>query len=85
MTQASFDDHLGAAVLPTLTVWREFNTVCGWCVKPIGQYAGGFSTWDTQDRPLRSNICMPCRDKHGLNAHLDALREGRYRIGSNST
>ncbi|MGO1664114.1 MAG: hypothetical protein ACTHYO_10405 [Micrococcaceae bacterium] len=80
MSQQSFDDILGSAVLPVLTVWRTFNNLCGWCVKPVASLAGCFASWDEAGRPIHSNVCMPCRDQHGLNGHLEALREGRYVI-----
>ncbi|WBL18484.1 hypothetical protein [Citricoccus sp. NR2] len=80
--QATFDDLLGEAVLPVLTVWRGHGTTCGWCLRDCGgQFAGSTHTWDESGLPIDTSVCMPCRDEHGLNAHLHAIRDGRYKIG----
>lgn len=82
--QANFDDVLGAAVLPTLTVWRTLGTVCGWCLRDCGGQLMGTGSYDSDHTgTIYTSCCASCREMHGINGQIHAIRDGRVIIIEN--
>lgn len=79
--QLDLDHLLGAAIIPSLTVWTVWpgEPICGWCLK-WGGFSGIARTQTSDGTRIMTQVCEPCAGKHGINAHLDAIRANRINI-----